>query len=169
MDCVSTKDLPFHSTMLSVHLLPGLPILRLPSFVPWSITLVSPSDLVTCPYHFSLSRCTVVRRSSYGSTCFMMGFHTCWLVILSLLDMPRISRRHLNSSDGILFCSSPSPLLPYPPLHLVVCQFGSWHANLFRLLPSQSSSGFWPYPLSPGLAISAFPLVCLDFAFRLQW
>ena len=29
----------------------------------------------------------------------------------------------------------------------------------------QSSSGFWPYPLSPGLAISA--LVCLDFAFHL--
>ena len=35
----------------------------------------------------------------------------------------------------------------------------------FCLLPSQSSSGFWPYPLSPGLAISA--LVCLDFSFRL--
>ena len=33
------------------------------------------------------------------------------------------------------------------------------------LLPSQSSSGFSPYPLSPGLAISA--LVCLDFTFHL--
>ena len=39
------------------------------------------------------------------------------------------------------------------------------HANVFGLPPSQSSSGFWPYPLSPGLAISA--LVCLDFAFHL--
>ena len=29
----------------------------------------------------------------------------------------------------------------------------------------QLSSGFWPYRLSPGLAISA--LVCLDFSFRL--
>ena len=56
-------------------------------------------------------------------------------------------------------------LLTYPPLHFVVCRLGSWHTNVFCLLPSQSSSGFWPYPLSPGLAISA--LVCLDFAFRL--
>ena len=31
-------------------------------------------------------------------------------------------------------------------------------------LPSQSSSGFLPYPLSPGLTISA--LVCLDFTFH---
>ena len=38
-------------------------------------------------------------------------------------------------------------------------KFGSWHANVFCLLPSQSASGFWPYSLLPGLAISA--LVCL--------
>ena len=37
--------------------------------------------------------------------------------------------------------------------------------NVFGILPSQSASGFWPYPLSLGLAIS--PLVCLDFAFHL--
>ena len=36
---------------------------------------------------------------------------------------------------------------------------------MFCLLQSWSSSGFWPYRLSPGLAISA--LVCLDLAFHL--
>ena len=46
-----------------------------------------------------------------------------------------------------------------------MCRLGSWHANVFSLLPSQSSSGFWPYPLSSGFTISA--LVCLDFAFHL--
>ncbi len=56
-------------------------------------------------------------------------------------------------------------LLTYPPLYFVVCRLWSWHDNVFGLLPSQSSSGFWPYRLSPGLAISA--LVCLDFAFHL--
>ena len=43
-----------------------------------------------------------------------------------------------------------SLLLTYPPLHFVVCRLGSWHANVFGLLPSQSSSGFCPYPLTPG-------------------
>ena len=37
--------------------------------------------------------------------------------------------------------------------------------NVFGLLPSQSSCGFWPYLLSPGLTISAW--VCLNFAFHL--
>ena len=55
--------------------------------------------------------------------------------------------------------------LAYPPLHFVVCRLESWHASVFCLPPSRSSSGFWPYPLSPGLAISA--LVCLYFAFHL--
>ena len=52
-----------------------------------------------------------------------------------------------------------------PPLHAILCRLESLHANVFCILPSQSSSDFWPYPLSPGLAISA--LVCLDFAFHL--
>ena len=37
--------------------------------------------------------------------------------------------------------------------------------HVFCLLLSHLSSGFWPYPLSPGLAISA--LACLDFVFHL--
>ena len=55
--------------------------------------------------------------------------------------------------------------LTFPPLRIVVCRLQSWHAHVYCLLPSPSSSGFLPYPLSPGLAISA--LVCLDFAFHL--
>ena len=55
----------------------GLPLLRLPSTVPCNITLVRPSDLVTCPYHFSFRRFTVARRSSYGPICFTMVFRTC--------------------------------------------------------------------------------------------
>ena len=45
-----------------------------------------------------------------------------------------------------------SHLLTYSPLH-------------FGPLPSLSTSRFWPYRLSPGLAVSA--LVCLDSAFHL--
>ena len=56
-------------------------------------------------------------------------------------------------------------LLPFPPLHFVVCWLRTWHVSVFSPLPSLSSSGFWPYCLPPGLAISA--LVCLDFAFHL--
>ena len=58
----------------------------------------------------------------------------------------------------------------FSPSHLsistiVVCRLGSWHASVLGPLPSLSSSGFWPYRLSPGLAISA--LVFHDSAFRL--
>ena len=58
-----------------------------------------------------------------------------------------------------------SHILTYPPLHFEVCRLESWHASVFGPLPSQSLSGFWSYPHSLGLAISA--LVYLDFAFRL--
>ena len=75
MAWVSAKDLLVHSAMLSIQLFFGLPLLRLPSTAaPCSITLVRPSDLVTCPYHFSFRRFTVARRSSYGLICFMMVF-----------------------------------------------------------------------------------------------
>ena len=58
-----------------------------------------------------------------------------------------------------------SHLLTYPPLHCVVCRLGSWHASVLGPLPSLSSSVFWPYRLSPGLAISA--LAFRDSASRL--
>ena len=46
------------------------PLLRpapssLPSIAPRSITLVRPSNILTCTYHFSSRRSTVARRSSY--------------------------------------------------------------------------------------------------------
>ena len=68
--------------MLSVHLFFGLPLLRLPSIVLWSITLFRQSDLATCPYHFRFRRFTVARRSSYGPVCFVMVFRTLigWLI-----------------------------------------------------------------------------------------
>ena len=64
--------------VVSPHLLrsAALPLLRLHSTVPCSITLVGPSDLVTCPHHFVFCRFTVVRRFSYGPMCFMMVFRT---------------------------------------------------------------------------------------------
>ena len=47
-------DLPVHSAMLSVHLSFGRTLLRLPSTVPCSITLVRPSDShVPIPFQFS--------------------------------------------------------------------------------------------------------------------
>ena len=51
---------------VAIQLLFGLPLLRSPSTVPCSITLVMPSDLVRCPYHFSCRRFTVARRSPYA-------------------------------------------------------------------------------------------------------
>ena len=54
-----SEGLSVHSAMLSLQLFFGLPLLRLPSTVPCSITLVRPSDLVMCPYHFSFRRFTV--------------------------------------------------------------------------------------------------------------
>ena len=72
-----------------------------------------------------------------------------------------ISQFHCNY---ITYYTS-SHLLTFLPLHFVVGRLESPHANVFCLQPSQSSSGFLLYPLSPGLAISA--LVCLDFAFHL--
>ena len=75
---------PVHSTMLTVHLFSGLPLLRLPPTVSCSITLVSPSDIVTCSYHFSCRRFTVARIISYGPICFRMVSRTCSLVIRSL-------------------------------------------------------------------------------------
>ena len=89
---VSAKDLPVHSAMLSIQLFFGLPLLRLPSTVPCNITLVRPSNLVTCPcpYHFRFCRFAVATRSSYGPICFMMIFRTCSLVTRSLWGMPSI-------------------------------------------------------------------------------
>ena len=58
--------MPVHSGMLSSHLFFCLPLLHPPCTVPCRIVLASPEDLVMCPYHFSLHRFTVVKRSSWG-------------------------------------------------------------------------------------------------------
>ena len=63
---ISAKDLRIYSAMLSIQLFFSLSLLTLPSTVPCSIIFVRPSDLVTCPYHFSFRRLTVARRSSHG-------------------------------------------------------------------------------------------------------
>ena len=73
--------MPVHSAILSAHLFSACPLLRLPPTVPCSITLVRPSDLVTCPYHFSFRHFTVARRCSYGPICFVMAIRP------SLLDL----------------------------------------------------------------------------------
>ena len=107
MAWVSAKDLPVHSAMLSLQLFFGLPLLRLPSTVPCSITLDRPSDLVTCPYHFSLRRFTVARRSSYGPICFTMVSRTCSFVTRSLRSLcPSISLPvSLHTSAMYVHCS----------------------------------------------------------------
>ena len=65
----------------------------------------------------------------------------------------------LGGTIGKPFTPRSASTLRSVPAWIMTCQ-------CFRgLPPSQSSSGFWPYRLSPGLAISA--LVCLDFAFHL--
>ena len=64
------RVMPVHSGMLSSHLFFCLPLLLPPCSVPCRIVLASPVDLVTCPYHFSLRRFTVVKRSSWGPMAF---------------------------------------------------------------------------------------------------
>ena len=65
MACVSANDLPVQSALMSVHLFFGLLLHCLPSIAPRSITLVRPSDVVMCPFHFSFRRSTLARISSY--------------------------------------------------------------------------------------------------------
>ena len=62
----ASSVMPVHSGVLSSHLFFCLPVLLLPCTVPCRIVLASPEDLVMCPYHFSLRRFTVVKRSSWG-------------------------------------------------------------------------------------------------------
>ena len=76
--------MPVHSRMLSSHLFFCLPLLHLPCTVPCRIVLASPVDLVTCPYHFSLLRFTVVKRSSWGPMACRVVFRTSSLAMWSL-------------------------------------------------------------------------------------
>ena len=82
-----------HSRMLFSHLFFCLPRLRPPCNVPCRIVLASPVDLVTYPYHFSLRRFTVVKRSSWGLLACQVLFCTTsyWPVTLSLYcsDQPQ--------------------------------------------------------------------------------
>ena len=90
---------PVHSGMLSSHLFFCLPRLRPPCTVPCMIVLASPDDLVMCPYHFSLRRFTVVKRSSWGPMACRVLFRTPSLEMWSLLVMPRSFLRHLISDS----------------------------------------------------------------------
>ena len=66
---------PVHSSVLSSHRFPSLPLRHPPCTVPCRIILASPDDLVMCPYHSSLHLFTEF-RSSYGQmTFFRSGFH----------------------------------------------------------------------------------------------
>ena len=121
---VSAKDLPVHSAMLSVHLFFGLPILRVPSTVPCSITLVRPSDIVTCAYHFRVWRFTVARRSSYG--------------FLHILVMVPIHDTIRSCGACRLPCTSANHKVwhvsRYP---------GRWKSEYFELQPVLFYSRFW--------------------------
>ena len=77
MSCVSSKELP-------VHLMPVHPFFACLRLFPRSITLVSPSDLSKCPYHFRFRRFAVARRSPihYNIWC-MVVIRRCSLVIRS--------------------------------------------------------------------------------------
>ena len=76
--------MPVHSGMLSSHLFFCLPRLRPPCTVPSRIVLASPEDLVMCPYHFSLRRFTVVKRSSWDPMACRVLFRTSSFEMWSL-------------------------------------------------------------------------------------
>ena len=52
------------------------------STVPCSITLVRPSDLVTCPYHFSFRRFTV-SQDTYARTRILLLHFKTWAILFS--------------------------------------------------------------------------------------
>ena len=108
--CAITWDLakvsPVHSWMLSVQSFLCLPLLRLPSTVPWRMTFARPVERVTCPYHFNFLFFTMVSRSSYGPNCSSTVWRIVSLVIWSLYEMPSMIRRLLISTARIFFCNS---------------------------------------------------------------
>ena len=79
--------MPVHSGMLSSHLFFCLPHLLPPCTVPRRIFLASPGDLVMCPYHFSLHRFTVVKRSSWGPIACRILFRTSSLEMWSITNV----------------------------------------------------------------------------------
>ena len=98
---------------------------------------------------------------SYFSRClFLNGIFKCIMLLWLVRPNPGTLRL-------LLACSVAGPKVGDYSWHGTTPgpwhRLGSWHVNVFSFLPCQPSSGFWPYPLSPGLTISA--LVCLDFAF----
>ena len=60
------NSMPVHSLMLSSHLFLCLPCLLPPFSVPCKIVLAKPDEQETWPYHCSLPRFMMVRRSSCG-------------------------------------------------------------------------------------------------------
>ena len=98
--------MPAHSGMLSSHLFFCLPLLIPPYTVPYMIVLVSPVNLATCPYHFSLRRFTVAKRSSCDPTACRVLFRTSSLELWSLYVMPRSLLWHLISMACILLSAS---------------------------------------------------------------
>ena len=94
--------MPFNSGMLSSHLFFCLPLLLPPCAVPCRIVLANPVDLVTCPYHFSLRRFTVVKRSSWGRVLLRTSSLEMWY----LWVMQRNFLRHLISMACILLSVS---------------------------------------------------------------
>ena len=72
----------------------------------YRIVLESPEDLVMCPYHFSLRRFTVVKRSSWGPMACRILFRTSSFEMWSLQVMPRSFLRHLISMACILLSVS---------------------------------------------------------------
>ena len=87
--------MPVHSEMLSSHIFFCLPLLVHPCTC--RIVLASPVDLVTCPYHFSLRRFSVVKRSSWGPVACRVLFPNSSLEMWSLL-LYEIALRYSNET-----------------------------------------------------------------------
>ena len=98
--------MPVHSGMLSSHLFFCLPRLLPSCTVSSRIVLASPVDLVTCSYHFSLRRFTVVKMSSWSPMACRVLFHSSSFEMWSLYMMPRSFLRHLISMACILLSVS---------------------------------------------------------------
>ena len=97
MAYVPAKDLLVHTTMLSAHLFFGLSLLRLPSIVLCCITLVRPSDLVTCPYHFSCQEIFVRSHLLYDGFPHMLASDSVF--VSDVMDLSETSKL------TIVFCS----------------------------------------------------------------
>ena len=124
MAWVSAKDLSVHSTMLSAHFFLSLPLHRLSSMVPWSITLVRSASLVAYS-RLTISLFISLQMPGYFRAVLWLFAHARWWFVRCSRcqgSCVRISTMAIGLSDIVLLWVSKSDM------HKEIL---SWHEHYF--------------------------------------